>query len=103
MTNPTTRSLGPTLEVGVRGPRGAAGLRLQAPNAEAMVWDLENEIASARRFRLSNEEGWWIASSYFDTVLDIVLRFFPSVRILYSDTGEERVLHAAEPLEEGGV
>jgi hypothetical protein len=66
--------------------RGAVG--------EALVWDLENEIVSNRRLQLDEEEGWWVASSYFDTTLDIVLRFFPSVLVRYPDTGEEKVVHA---------
>ena len=84
----------PVLELGVRGPRGEAGFLIQAEFPEGLVWDLENEIVSSRRAWLSAEEGWWVASSYFDTALDIVLRFFPSVRIRYPETGEERLLRA---------
>ena len=84
----------PVVELGVRGPRGEAGFLVQADFPEGLVWDLEHEIVSSRRSWLSAEEGWWIASSYFDTALDIILRFFPSVRVRYPDTGEERLLRA---------
>lgn len=84
----------PVFELGVRGPRGEAGFLIQAEFPEAVVWDIENEIVSARRAWLSSDEGWWVASSYFDTALDIVLRFFPSVLIRYPETGEERMLEA---------
>jgi len=87
----------PTVELGARGPRGEAGFLVRGALSEALVWDLENEIASHRRLQLDDEDGWWVASSYFDTTLDIVLRFFPSVRVRYPDTGEERVVHADEP------
>ena len=84
----------PTVELGARGPRGEAGFLVRGVLSEALVWDLENEIVSNRRRRLEDEEGWWVASSYFDTTLDIVLRFFPSVLVRYPDTGEERLVHA---------
>lgn len=84
----------PVVELGVRGPRGEAGFLIQSSFPEGLVWDLENEIVSARREWLSSQEGWWVASSYFDTAVDIVLRFFPSVRVRYPETGEERTLDA---------
>lgn len=84
----------PVFELGVRGPRGEIGFLIQADFPEGLVWDLEHEIVSSRRAWLSADEGWWVASSYFDTALDIVLRFFPSVRVRYPDTGEERLLRA---------
>jgi hypothetical protein len=82
----------PTVELGARGPRGEAGFLLHGALPEAVEWDLENEIVSSRRFRLE-KEGWWVASSYFDTTLDIALRFFPSVLVRYPE-GEERVVDA---------
>ena len=86
----------PTVELGARGPRGEAGFLVRGAVGEALVWDLENEIVSNRRLQLEEEEGWWVASSYFDTTLDIVLRFFPSVLVRYPDTGEEKLVHAKE-------
>ena len=85
----------PTVELGARGPRGEAGFLLHGSLPEAVVWDLENEIVSNRRLQIE-KEGWWVASSYFDTTLDIVLRFFPSVLVRYPDTGEERVVDAED-------
>ena len=85
----------PTVELGARGPRGEAGFLVRGALSEALVWDLENEIASHRRLQLGDDD-WWVASSYFDTTLDIVLRFFPSVRVRYPDGGEEKVVHADE-------
>ncbi len=87
----------PTIQLGVRGPRGEAGFLLRAAVDEPLIWDLEHEIVSARRAWRIEEQGWWIALSYFDTAIDIVLRFFPSIRIRYPDGGEDRVLHADEP------
>ena len=84
----------PTVELGARGPRGEAGFLVRGAVGEALVWDLENEIVSNRRLQLEDQDGWWVASSYFDTTLDIVLRFFPSVLVRYPDTGEEKVVHA---------
>lgn len=86
----------PTLDLGARGPRGEAGFLLTGKLPEGVVWDLENEIVSNRRLHLGRR-GWWVASSYFDTALDIVLRFFPSVLVRYPETGEERVVHADSP------
>jgi hypothetical protein len=86
----------PLIEVGVRGPRGDVGVLVRAPAREALVWDLENEIASTRRVWQPEQGGWWVATSYFDTVLDIVLRTFPAVRIRYS-AQDERILLADEP------
>lgn len=80
----------PTIERGVRGPRGEKGIRLRAPEVEELVWDLEMEIAAARRTWLGEGQGWWIASSYFDTVVAIVLRSFSSVLIFGPD--EDRLL-----------
>ena len=89
-------SVTPTLELGARGPRGEAGFLLRGSLPEVVLWDIENEIVSNRRLRVT-KVGWWIASSYFDTILDIVLRFFPSVLVRYPDTGDERVVYAEDP------
>ena len=83
----------PVLELGARGPRGEAGFLLRGALPEVVVWDIENEIVSNRRLQVT-KSGWWVASSYFDTILDIVLRFFPSVLVRYPDTGDERVVYA---------
>ena len=84
----------PFIELGIRGPRGEPGFRLLAPSTEQITWDLEHEIVSSRRFWLSPQEGWWIASSYFDTALEILLRFFPIVRVRHPETGEDRLVNA---------
>ena len=96
--NPPGRSspATPTLELGARGPRGEAGFLLRGALPEVVVWDIENEIVSNRRLQVT-KSGWWVASSYFDTILDIVLRFFPSVLVRYPDTGEERIVYAEDP------
>jgi hypothetical protein len=86
----------PIMELGARGPRGEAGFFLRGVLTEALLWDLENEVVSNRRLQLEGKK-WWVASSYFDTILDIVLRAFPSVLVRYPDTGEERVVHAEDP------
>lgn len=84
----------PVIELGARGPRGEGGFLLLAASSEKLSWDLEHEIVSARRARRAEQDGWWIASSYFDTAVDIVLRFFESVRVVYPESGETRVLYA---------
>ncbi|MDR0787326.1 MAG: hypothetical protein LBG44_05615 [Gemmatimonadota bacterium] len=75
-------SLTPTIERGVRGRRGEEGMLLRAPGSEALSWDLEMEVATARREWLCDQQAWWIGASYFRTVIDIVLRSFPSVLVL---------------------
>jgi hypothetical protein len=84
----------PVVELGVRGPRGDVGFLLSASTAEAFVWDLEHEIVSSRRQWEGTKKGWWIASSYLDTTIDIALRFFPAIRVRDAETGEERVVEA---------
>lgn len=84
----------PAIQLGARGPRGESGFLLLAASNEKLSWDLEHEIVSARRAVRAEQDGWWIASSYFDTAVDIVLRFFESVRIVYPESGETRVLYA---------
>ena len=80
----------PSIERGVRGPRNEEGLLLRAPVREELVWDLEAEVVSARRFWLEERQAWWIAASYFDTVVAVVLRSFPSVLVFGAD--EDRLL-----------
>jgi hypothetical protein len=72
----------PTIERGVPGRRGEEGILLRAPRCEALLWDLEMEIAAARREWLSNQHAWWISASYLPTVINIVLRSHPSVLVL---------------------
>lgn len=81
-------SVTPTIECGVPGSRGESGCLLRVPPVEALVWDLEHEIGSARRQRLEEKGGWWFAASYLDTVIDIVLRSFPSVLLLGTEGGD---------------
>jgi hypothetical protein len=83
----------PTIEMGVPGPRGEDGIVLRAPRRDELLWDLEMEIAVVRRAWLPDRDGWWIASSYFNTVLGLVLRTFPSVLVLGED--EDR-LHSRD-------
>ena len=80
----------PTIEKGVRGPRSEKGILLRAPEHEELIWDLEMEVAAARRVWLGEGQGWWIASSYLDTVVAVVLRSFPSVLIFGPE--EDRLL-----------
>jgi hypothetical protein len=80
----------PSIEKGVRGPRDEFGILLRAPLREELVWDLEAEIGSARRAWLEERQAWWIAGSYLDTVVRLVLRSFPSVLVLGED--EDRLL-----------
>lgn len=80
----------PTIEQGVRGPRGDAGLLLRAPMSEPLAWDLEREIASARRLWMEDRQSWWVDASYLETVIGVVLRSFPSVLVLGTD--EDRLL-----------
>ena len=75
----------PSLEQAVPGPRGEPGLLLRSPLDEALVWDLESEIASARRAWIPEKQAWWIATSYLETVVAIVLRTFPSVLVFGTD------------------
>jgi hypothetical protein len=80
----------PTIERGVRGRRGEDGILLRAPRSEALSWDLEMEVAAARREWLSDRQAWWIAASYYRTVISIVLRSHPSVLVLGTD--EDRMI-----------
>lgn len=81
----------PTIELGVPGPHRQDGLLLRAAREEALLWDLENEVVSTRRRWIEERHGWWIAVSYLDSVIDIVLRSFPSVLLLHPD-GTDRLI-----------
>lgn len=78
----------PSIECGVPGPRGEEGCVLRTPPAETLHWDVENEIASARRHWLEDRQAWWIAASYLSTVVDIALRSFSSVLLLGVEGGD---------------
>ena len=80
----------PSIEQGVRGPRGELGLLLRAPVSEELIWDLEYEIVSARRVWLEERQAWWVAAPYLQTLVSVVLRSFPSVMIIGRD--EDRLL-----------
>lgn len=80
----------PILEEGVVGPRGEDGFLLRAPYSEALAWDIEDEVVRPRRVWQPERSAWWIAASYRDTVIDVVLRSFPSVLVLGRD--EDRLL-----------
>jgi hypothetical protein len=80
----------PTIEEGVQGPRQENGLLLKAPRVETLLWDLEMEVAAARRLWMPERDGWWIAASYLQTVIAVVLRSFPSVLLIGAD--EDRLL-----------
>lgn len=71
----------PSIELNVAGSTGERGLLLKAPDVEELLWDIETEIASARRRWRADVGGWWISASYYRTVLAIVLRSFPSVLV----------------------
>lgn len=88
----------PTLQLGFVGPRGDAGMLLRAPAVEALVWDLDNEISSARCVWMDEHQGWWIAFSYLDTVIDVVLRFFPALRVRDARGGEQVVSRETDPM-----
>lgn len=72
----------PSIEPGVQGPRSEEGFLLRAPQCEELKWDLETEVVSARRLWIEEREAWWIATSYLETVIALVLRSFPSVLVI---------------------
>jgi hypothetical protein len=80
----------PVIEQGVRGPRNEEGFLLRAPHTEELAWDLDMEVSSARRTWVPDRGAWWIASSYLDTVVAVVLRSHPSVLVL--GVNEDRLL-----------
>ncbi|MQA89104.1 MAG: hypothetical protein GEU90_02535 [Gemmatimonas sp.] len=92
MTTPAVRdaSWTPTIEQDVQGSRGERGILLRAPASEALAWDLETEIVSTRCRWIEERQAWWIASSYFETVVSIVLRSFGSVLVIGLE--EDRLL-----------
>jgi hypothetical protein len=75
----------PVIECGVEGPHRQPGFLLRAARLETLVWDLDGEIASTRRYWDEQRSAWWIASSYLEPVIRIVLRSFPSVLVLDGD------------------
>lgn len=79
------------MECDVLGPRGETGCLLRAPSNEKLAWDLENEVVSARREWLEEEGGWWVAGSYRDTVINLVLRTFAEVLIVDREAGNRIV------------
>lgn len=81
----------PTIEMDVPGPRGEIGLLLRAARDEALLWDLEAEVVSARRQWMDELGGWWIDSSYLQTVVDLTLRSFSSV-LLLDRAGRDRLV-----------
>jgi hypothetical protein len=90
----------PSIELGVKGLNGQAGLLLRAPRSEALEWDLEAEIASPRRLWMEDRKAWWIAAPYYQTVVSIVLRTFPSVMVFGEN--EDRLLSRdGHPAEQG--
>ena len=78
----------PVIEWGIHGPHHQPGFLLRAPRSETLVWDLDNEITSVRQAWLEDRSAWWIAASYLDTVIDIVLRAYPSVLVLHGPDGD---------------
>jgi hypothetical protein len=72
----------PTIEFGVPGPHQQQGFILRATRLETLVWDLENEVASTSRIWRDEHGAWWMAASYFDSVIQIVLRSFSSVLVM---------------------
>jgi hypothetical protein len=80
----------PVIEQGVHGPRNEEGFLLRAPPTEELIWDLDTEVSSARRAWVPERGAWWIASSYLDTVVSVVLRSHPSVLVLGLE--EDRLL-----------
>lgn len=84
--NSGARFVTPTIEQGVRGPRNEVGILLRAPYSETLAWDLEDGVVSARRLWIEEKHAWWIATSYLETVISVVLRTFPSVLVLGPET-----------------
>lgn len=81
----------PTIEIGVPGPRGEDGFLLRARRDEALLWDIEAEVGSTRRRWMEELGGWWIDSSYLQTVVDLTLRSFSSVLLLHAPGGDRLI------------
>jgi hypothetical protein len=81
----------PTIEMNVAGPRGEVGFLLRATRHEALLWDLDAEVVSARRVWMEELGGWWIDASYLQTVVDLTLRSFSSV-LLLDRAGRDRLI-----------
>lgn len=81
----------PTIEMGVPGPRGEDGFLLRARRDEALLWDIENEVVSTRRRWMEELGGWWVDSSYLQTVVELTLRSFSSVLLLYGPDGDRLI------------
>lgn len=86
----------PIIEPGVPGPRDDDGFLLRAPRSEELTWDLEAEVLSARREWIEEHQAWWIASSYLESVIGIVLRSFPTLRI--RGGGQDRLISRDRPV-----
>jgi hypothetical protein len=80
----------PVIECGIIGPHQQQGFLLRASRVETLVWDLDDEIASTRRVWLEDRSVWWIAASYLEPVIRIVLRSFPSVLVMH-DRDDDRL------------
>ena len=80
----------PSIELDVPGRHGESGMLLRAPVSEELDWDLDAEVASSRRRYLEDRGAWWIAAPYYQTLVSIVLRSFPSVMVYGTD--EDRLL-----------
>ena len=87
----------PTLQSGVPGPKGQPGYLLRAPEQESLAWDLENEIATTGHLWLEELGGWWVAASYFETLVDLILRTFPSVLVLDPVGGDRLLSRGSQP------
>lgn len=78
----------PVIECGVIGPHQQPGFLLRAPRLESLVWDLTSEIATTRQMWDDERDAWWIAASYLETAVRVVLRSFPSVLVLDEAEGD---------------
>ncbi|CAN5655333.1 hypothetical protein BH23GEM8_BH23GEM8_23510 [soil metagenome] len=82
------RHVTPVIECGVIGPHRQQGFLLRASRLETLTWDLDSEVASSRLMWHEDRSAWWVASSYLDTVIRIVLRSFPSVLVMHEEHGD---------------
>jgi hypothetical protein len=86
----------PVIECRIAGPYQQQGFLLRAPRVETLVWDLENEVVSFRRSWHEERSAWWIAASYLEPVIRIVLRSFPSVLVMHG--GDDDRLYSRDGL-----